>query len=82
MPLKLRVRVEPVISRQLLASLQNGSVQLRFTVQPDGSVHQVEAVSASNKRLGAAAVAAVAQWRFEPIPRARNATVELGFSQE
>jgi TonB family protein len=82
LPLKLLQRVEPVIPRQLLATLQSGNVEIRFTVQPDGKVRQAEAVRASHKRLGSAAVDAVLQWRFEPIPRPREATVELGFSQE
>jgi protein TonB len=82
LPLKLLVRVEPVLPRHLMASMQSGLVQLRFSVQPDGSVKQVETLSSTNKRLASAAIEAVAQWRFEPIPRARDATVELGFNKE
>ncbi|MET0517284.1 MAG: TonB family protein, partial [Burkholderiaceae bacterium] len=78
-PLQLVKRVEPEFSRQLLNNLRAGSVNVRFTVQPDGSVAQVEALSATNKRLAGAAIAAVAQWRFAPVPRARDARVELGF---
>lgn len=82
LPLKILSRVEPEIPRQLLTSLRSGSVQVRFMVQPDGSVRQAEAMQSSNKRLAAAAIAAVAQWRFEPIPKARVASVELGFNLE
>lgn len=79
LPLELISRVEPDIPRQLLATLRNGSVHVRFDVQPDGSVRNAEAIKSNNKRLAQAAVAAVTQWRFKPVPRAREATVELGF---
>lgn len=82
LPLELVSRVEPELPRQLLASLRNGTVQIRFEVQPDGSVKHAEAVKSNNKRFAQAAVAAVQQWRFKPVPRAREATVELGFQTE
>lgn len=82
LPLELVSRVEPDLPRQLLATLRNGSVHVRFEVQPDGSVKNAEAIKSNNKRLATAAVAAVAQWRFKPVPRAREATVELGFQIE
>lgn len=82
LPLELISRVEPDIPRQLLASLRNGSVHVRFDVQPDGSVRNAEAIKSNHKRLAQAAVAAVTQWRFKPVPRAREATVELGFQLE
>lgn len=81
-PLKPLQRVEPEFPRQLLMTLRSGMVLVRFTVQPDGSVAQAEAVQSTNKRLGPAAVSAVSQWRFEPIAKARLATVEVGFSLE
>lgn len=82
LPLTLLSRVEPQIPRQLLGSLQQGSVLVRLEVRPDGSVGRAEAVQATHKRLGQAAVEAVLQWRFAPISAPRQANVELGFQLE
>ncbi|MBW8848245.1 MAG: TonB family protein [Burkholderiales bacterium] len=80
-PLKLLAKVDPTIPRQLQAqSFRNGFAQVRFTVAPDGSVTQAQSVKASHARLGSAAVEAVKQWRFAPIPKAREAAVEVGFN--
>lgn len=82
-PLKLLVKVEPVIPRQLQAqSFRNGFAQVQFIVAPDGTVVQAQATKSSNPRLGAAAVEAVRQWRFAPIPTAREAAVEVAFRNE
>lgn len=78
-PLKLLSKVDPTIPRQLQNNLRSGFAQVRFTVAPDGTVSQAEAVKTSHNRLGIAAVDAVKQWRFEPIPKAREAAVEVGF---
>jgi outer membrane biosynthesis protein TonB len=37
-------------------------------------------MSSTNARLNAAAVAAIGQWRFQPIPRGQTGAVELGFN--
>ncbi|WP_157275441.1 energy transducer TonB [Pelomonas sp. Root1444] len=80
-PLKLLVKVNPAIPRQLQQqSFRNGVVQVQFTVAPDGSVSQAHAVKVSHSRLGAAAVEAIKQWRFAPIPKAREAAVEVAFA--
>lgn len=80
-PLKLLAKVEPVIPRQLQQqSFRNGFAQVRFNVAADGSVHRVEVIKASHTRLGMAAVDAVRQWRFAPIPQPRDAAVEIAFS--
>ena len=79
-PLRLLVKVDPAIPRQLQAqSFRNGFAQVQFTVAPDGTVTQVQAIKASHARLGGAAVEAVKQWRFAPIPKAREAAVEVAF---
>jgi TonB family protein len=79
-PLKLLVKVNPAIPRQLQQqSFRNGVVQVQFTVAPDGSVSQAHAVKVSHSRLGTAAVDAIKQWRFAPIPKAREAAVEVAF---
>lgn len=80
-PLKLLVKVEPAIPRQLQQqSFRNGFAQVQFTVAPDGSVAKAQAIKASHSRLGNAAVDAIKQWRFAPIPKARDAAVEVAFA--
>lgn len=80
-PLKLLVKVEPTIPRQLAQqNFRNGFAQVQFTVAPDGSVSKAQVLKASHNRLGLAAVDAVKQWRFAPLPQARDAAVEVAFN--
>jgi TonB family protein len=80
-PLKLLVKVEPVMPRQLAQqNFRNGFAQVQFTVAPDGSVSKAQVIKASHSRLGTAAIDAVKQWRFAPLPQARDAAVEVAFS--
>lgn len=81
-PIKLISRVEPVIPRQLQPTLRNGFAQVRFKIEPDGSVSQASTIKASHARLGDSAVEAIKQWRFEPIKTAREVAVEIVFSNE
>jgi TonB family protein len=81
-PLKAIKMVEPEFPRQLQSTLRAGTVQVRFTVLPDGSVGRAEAIQTTHRRLNTAALEAVNQWRFEPIAKAREATVELVFRVE
>lgn len=79
-PLKLLVKVDPIMPRQMQQqNFRNGFAQVQFTVAPDGRVSQAEAVKVSHVRLGNAAVEAVKQWRFAPIAKAREAAVEVAF---
>jgi TonB family protein len=55
---------------------------VQFTVQPDGTVSQAQSIKSSNARLGNAAVEAIKQWRFAPIPKARDAAVEVAFRND
>ena len=81
MPLKLLMRVNPTIPRQLQqTSFTNGFARVKFTVAPDGSVSSAETLAASHSRLGTASVDAVKQWRFSPIPAAREVAVEFAFN--
>ncbi|MGM9514928.1 energy transducer TonB [Roseateles sp. DB2] len=77
--LRLIQKVDPDIPRQLANNIRNGSVMVRFMVKPDGSTTKVEALGSANKRLASSAIAAVQQWKFAPIPKPREATVEIGF---
>lgn len=77
--LTLVKRVDPEYPRALLSAQRNGAVTVRFIVQPDGSVDDVEATRSPDRRLSAAAIGAVKQWRFAPITKARSVSVEIGF---
>ncbi|MES1163080.1 MAG: TonB family protein [Rhizobacter sp.] len=72
-------RADPQFPPNLLRTLRKGQVQVRFTVQPDGSVVEPAVVSTSNAKLNASALAAVAQWRFAPLHRPQAGMVALGF---
>lgn len=78
--LRLLHRVAPEFPRQLANTIANGSVIVRFMVQPDGSVRNAETLKSSHRKLSAAALEAVNQWRFAPVSSPREATVEIGFS--
>lgn len=62
-----------------------GMVELRFTVQPDGSTTGIEVVRSEPEGVfEASAIAAVAQWRYEPVlrdgqPVAQRAMVRISF---
>lgn len=74
-------RVNPVVPRQLQQqSFRNGFARVRFTVTPAGMVSKAEVLEASHNRLGPAAVEAIKQWRFAPIPAAREAAIEFAFN--
>ena len=73
-------RTDPEFPTGLMRSLRKGMVQVSFTVQPDGSVAQAQAVSTTHARLNQAAIATVSQWRFQPLRHAQHAVVDLGFN--
>ncbi|RZJ06759.1 MAG: TonB family protein [Rubrivivax sp.] len=80
-PLKLLHRVNPTIPVQLQRqTFRDAFARVKFVVAPDGQVTQVEAMKATNNRLAAAAIDAVKQWRFAPIPEAREAAIEFAFN--
>ncbi|MBB3197263.1 energy transducer TonB [Roseateles terrae] len=81
-PLRLVNKVDPEYPRALLTQQRNGSVMVKFVVQTDGSVEQVEAIKSPDRKLSVAAVAAVKQWRFAPINKPRPVSVEIGFQME
>jgi TonB family protein len=80
LPLKLLVKVEPTIPRQLQQQPVRGYAQVQFTVAPDGTVSKAQTIKASHARLGTAAVDAIKQWRFAPIGKPRDAAVEVAFN--
>ncbi len=74
--------VEPSIPRELRNESINTKVLLSFTVQTDGSVATPSVISGNNRRLNKSAMAAISQWRFEPIRSERVTQIEFQFTQE
>ena len=70
---------EPNFPQSLMAKLRQGRVQVTFDVRQDGTVGDVQVTSTSSSRLNSFAIAAVQEWKFKPIARSRQASVELGF---
>jgi TonB family protein len=66
----------------------SGFVELNFTIQPDGSVTDVEVVNAEPLGLfDASAIKALSQWRYEPVllkgePVAKLAMIRMKFAQD
>lgn len=81
--LKLVDFVAPELTPQIQATLGASSpvVKLRFMVGTDGKVQSARAVEGVSRRLGQVAERAVLQWRFEPLPAAREVEVEIAFKR-
>jgi len=75
--LQLVNHVQPEMPRG--HNLRNGSVRVRFTVMPDGSVSKVSANEGAQRRLANSATRAVEQWRFAPVPQAQEVEVDIDF---
>ena len=69
----------PQFPANLMRMLRRGTVQVRFSVQPDGSVSNVEVLQTTSVRLNNAALEAIAQWRFQPVSKMQTGAVEVGF---
>ncbi|WP_181179245.1 energy transducer TonB [Methylibium rhizosphaerae] len=78
-PLILVHQVDPDFPVAIVRRQKKGAVTVRFEVQLDGSVNQPEVIRSSNPRLNPAALAAVAQWKFEALLRPQTASAELAF---
>lgn len=80
-PLKLVHYIEPEIPARVRARLRpTNEVTVGFKVQPDGSVSDVGIRTTTSKALDAVVLAAVKQWRYDPVPEAREHTVQLVFN--
>lgn len=78
-PLVVLHEVEPDFPISIVRRQKKGNLVMRFVVQPDGTVAQIEVVKTSNPFLNPSATHALSQWRFQPLSRARTATVEMAF---
>lgn len=77
-PLRVAQMVEPVLPRRI-ADRVRGEVEVvvGFTVQPDGSVSDLVVQSSTHPAVNATVLAAVAQWRYGPIPAPREHAVQV-----
>jgi len=60
--------------------ITNARVTVAFTVDPSGKVSNVRALSSTNRKLERPTLAAVSNWRFEPIKSPREARIEVDFN--
>jgi TonB family protein len=72
--------VQPEFPITVIERLRKGHVEVRFEVEPGGSVIDATVVASSASRLNGAALEAVAQWRFKPTPAFHTALVDLVFN--
>jgi protein TonB len=79
--LVLVTRVEPQYPIQAAQQGLQGSVTVKFTVQPDGSVTDPSVIDAKPRRgiFDSAALRAVSRWKFKPISAAKDSTITLDF---
>ncbi|WP_374660867.1 TonB family protein [Inhella sp.] len=80
-PLRLIAYVPPDMNAQVLAAIPGNeiAVPVRFVVQPDGRVSSAQSRGVVPRRIAQAAMRAVQQWRFDPIPAVREVDVEIAF---
>lgn len=80
-PLKALAQEQPVIPRNVLASMNApGKVMVQFKVETNGSVSNVVVLSSSRAQLNRPTIAAVSNWRFEPVKAPRVAQIEFAFT--
>ena len=70
----------PQFPINVMRTLRRGTVQVRFSVMTDGSVADLEVLNTTSSRLNAAALAAIGQWRFQPVSKMQTGAVEVGFN--
>lgn len=80
-PLKLVQYIEPEIPQRLRSRLKpNNEVTVGFRINTDGSVSEVGIRATTNHLLDSVVIDAVKQWRYGPLPEAREGTVQLVFN--
>lgn len=75
---KLLTRVEPEYPEALQKRSIGGTVRLRVTIAPNGSVENAELLG-GNPVLGDAAIAAVTKWKYSTGPARTTAEVSIPF---
>ena len=78
--LTLLNKVTPVYPRMFEAARIPGTVVLDAIIHQDGSIGDVRILQSTNDQFAQAAVAAVKQWRYTPIPYEGIVTVTVNFT--
>lgn len=71
--------VRPDFPGRVVMRVHKGHVEVRFEVEPGGTVTDAVVVSTSDAHLNQAAIDAVKQWQFKPSSRYHTAAVDLAF---
>ena len=71
--------VEPELAPRLRDLLPRPEVTVEFTIRIDGQVDDVQVLTPLPRQAAAPIAAALAQWRYAPLPAARRHRVELVF---
>ena len=80
---KLINRVDPELGQRQLDDLgRNAVVTVDMTIRADGTVAAITLVPPTPRSIQRALVAALEQWRFEPLPSERLHRVQLLFNRE
>ncbi len=74
--------VQPDFPSSVLRRIPKGSIEVRFEVEPGGTVVEAEAIKSPHAGLSRAAVEAVKQWRFQPTAKSHTALVNLVFDAD
>ena len=78
--LTLLKKVVPIYPRLLETARIPGTVTLDAVIHQDGSIGDVRVLSSTNDLFAQAAVAAVRQWQYSPIPHEGIVTVTVNFT--
>ena len=80
---KLINRVDPELPQRQLDDMgRNAVVTVDLTIRTDGSVGNVAMVRPTPRGIQRAVLAALEQWRFDPLPSERVHRVQLIFNPE
>ena len=71
--------VRPDFPGRIVMRVHKGHVEVRFEVEPGGTVTDAVVVDSSDAHLNQAAIDAVKQWQFKPSSRYHTAAVDLAF---
>jgi TonB family protein len=78
--LQLIKKVEPIYPALMLAAKQQGIVVLDAIIHPDGSIGDIRVLQPLSPLFDRAAIAAVKQWQYTPLPYEGVVTVTVKFT--